>query len=49
MKRLASMDATERRQRETLGMEWAAGFTWSAHAAAAARIYREALDTITHS
>lgn len=49
MKRLTRMDASERRHRETLGMEWAAGFTWSAHAAAAARIYRETLDTITHS
>jgi glycosyltransferase involved in cell wall biosynthesis len=49
MTRLASMDATERRHRETLGMEWAAGFTWSSHAAAAAQIYREMLDTMTHS
>lgn len=43
MRTLATMPADERRQRETAGLGWAAGFTWSAHAAAAARLYRETL------
>ena len=43
MTRLATMDPAERRQRETQGIAWAARFTWSAHATAAARIYRETL------
>lgn len=41
--RLTTMDAAERSKRERDGLQWAAGFTWSAHAAAAARIYRETL------
>lgn len=44
MARLATMAGDERRQQEQAGVEWAAGFTWSAHAAAAARIYRATLD-----
>jgi glycosyltransferase involved in cell wall biosynthesis len=42
MRTLATMPPEERRQREAAGQQWAAGFTWSAHAAAAVRIYREA-------
>ena len=41
MTRLATMDAAERRRREDEGRTWAARFTWSAHAAAAVRIYQE--------
>ncbi|MCX6878519.1 MAG: glycosyltransferase family 1 protein [Verrucomicrobia bacterium] len=47
MRSLATMPAGERRQREADGRKWAAGFTWSAHASAAARIYRETLETPT--
>lgn len=43
MKRLATMGETERREREVQGTEWAGRFTWTAHAVAAVRIYREAL------
>ena len=44
MRRLAAMDGEERRAREMQGIEWAGKFTWTAHAATAARIYREALE-----
>ncbi len=43
MTSLATMDESERRKRETHGLEWAGRFTWSAHAAEAAGIYRETL------
>ena len=43
MTRLAAMDEEERRKREREGIVWAGGFTWSAHAAAATKIYREVL------
>ncbi len=43
MTRLATMDSAERSRREAEGKEWAARFTWSAHASAAARIYAEIL------
>lgn len=43
MTSLATMDDAERAKREALGIEWAGRFTWSAHAAAATRIYRETL------
>jgi len=49
MTRLATMDATERRRLEQAGTAWAARFTWSAHAAAAARIYRTTLANPTLS
>jgi glycosyltransferase involved in cell wall biosynthesis len=44
MKRLATMADGERRQREAEGIAWAGRFTWSAHAEASVRIYRNALD-----
>ena len=44
MTRLTAMDSAERVQREGQGIEWAGCFTWSAHAAAAARIYAETLE-----
>ena len=47
MARLATMDADERRRLEGQGMAWAARFTWSAHAAAATRIYRDTLESVT--
>lgn len=43
MTRLAAMDSKERAALECAGREWAAGFTWSAHAEAAAQIYCEIL------
>ena len=43
MARLATMDDDERRQRESEGIQWAGGFTWSAHAAAATKIYQDVL------
>lgn len=43
MERLATMGAEERHERESKGLEWAARFTWSAHAAGAAEIYRNAM------
>jgi len=43
MTRLATMDDDERRQRESEGIRWAGGFTWSAHAAAATKIYQDIL------
>ena len=48
MLRLATMDHDERRRRQAEGIAWAARFTWSAHAAAAARIYRETLPQPSH-
>ena len=45
MTRLATMAAEERQRREDEGRAWAARFTWSAHAAAAAGIYQEVLQT----
>jgi glycosyltransferase involved in cell wall biosynthesis len=45
MTRLAAMDDGERRKRESEGIIWAGGFTWSAHAAAATKIYHEVLVT----
>ncbi|MEI7911768.1 MAG: glycosyltransferase family 1 protein [Verrucomicrobiota bacterium] len=45
MARLATMPPDERRRLEDAGKVWAARFTWSAHAAAAARIYHETLAT----
>ena len=47
MTRLATMDPAERLRLEAEGKAWAARFTWSAHAAQAARIYRETLATPT--
>jgi glycosyltransferase involved in cell wall biosynthesis len=49
MRRLATMDRTERRRLEDQGKAWAARFTWSAHAAAAVRIYQDALAPPTYS
>ncbi len=49
MTQLATMAGPARRHLETLGMQWAAGFTWSAHAAAATQVYRETLVTLTPS
>jgi len=49
MARLATMDASERQRLEEAGKAWAARFTWSAHAAEAARIYRETLAPPTQS
>ena len=46
MMRLATMDAGERRRMEGEGMAWAARFTWSAHASAAAEIYRDTLGSV---
>ena len=43
MRTLATMPADERQRREADGIKWAAGFTWSAHAAAATAIYRDTL------
>ena len=43
MTRLAGMTPDERARREAEGIEWAGRFTWSAHAAEAARCYRETL------
>ncbi len=45
MARLATMDALERRIRQQQGIEWAGGFTWCAHAAAAAGVYQDCLGT----
>lgn len=45
MRRLATMDEPERGRRQAEGIAWAARFSWSAHAAAAARIYREVLES----
>jgi glycosyltransferase involved in cell wall biosynthesis len=47
MERLAAMDPDERRRREDEGKAWAARFTWSAHAAAAAAIYRDTLGSVS--
>ena len=47
MTRLATMDEGERRRRENEGREWAARFTWSAHASEAVRVYRETLGIMT--
>lgn len=41
MAELARMNAGMRRAMEEEGIRWAAGFTWSAHAAGVARIYEE--------
>ena len=49
MTRLATMDPAERQRLEDAGMAWAARFTWSAHAAQAARIYRATLTNQTES
>lgn len=49
MTRLAAMDGEERAGRERQGIEWAGRFTWSAHAAGVARIYRESLGTAEDS
>jgi len=49
MARIASMDDAERRRREVEGLEWAGRFTWSAHAEACARIYRDALASRSNS
>lgn len=46
MTRLATMGAEERLRREEEGREWAARFTWSAHASEAARIYGETLGNL---
>jgi glycosyltransferase involved in cell wall biosynthesis len=43
MAHLATMPGEERRHLEDQGIAWAARFTWSAHAAAAVAIYRDAL------
>ncbi len=43
MRQLATMSDQERRSREIQGIEWAAGFTWSAHAARAVEIYHQTL------
>ena len=43
MMRLATMDEGERRRLESEGRAWAGRFTWSAHASAAAEIYRDTL------
>ncbi|MEI8037112.1 MAG: glycosyltransferase family 1 protein [Verrucomicrobiota bacterium] len=48
MRRLATMDHDQRRRRQAEGIDWAARFTWSAHAAAAAWIYRETLQQPSH-
>jgi glycosyltransferase involved in cell wall biosynthesis len=45
MTRLTKMDDAERGRLEDEGKAWAARFTWSAHASAAARIYRDTLAT----
>lgn len=45
MTRLATMDSFERNLRQQQGIDWAGGFTWSAHAAAAAGIYQDCLGT----
>lgn len=45
MERLSTMEGNERLASEAAGIGWAAGFTWSAHAHAAAEIYRETLQT----
>lgn len=43
MERLSAMEPEERRACERAGIDWAGGFTWSAHASAAAEIYRQTL------
>lgn len=43
MERLSIMSTEERRTSEREGIVWAGGFTWSAHARAAAEIYQETL------
>ncbi len=48
MIRLASMDAGERARREAEGRGWAGRFTWSAHAAGAAAIYRKVSGAPAH-
>jgi glycosyltransferase involved in cell wall biosynthesis len=45
MRQLATMSTTERRAREIQGIDWAAGFTWSAHATRAIDAYRRVLDS----
>ncbi|MEI6605836.1 MAG: glycosyltransferase family 1 protein [Verrucomicrobiota bacterium] len=49
MTRLATMEPAERRRLEDAGKAWAARFTWSAHAANAAQIYRDTLAPPTGS
>lgn len=49
MMRLATMDEHERRRLESAGMAWAARFTWSAHASAAAEVYQNTLDPVHQS
>ena len=48
MRHLATMAPDERLRRQAEGIAWAARFTWSAHAAAAARIYHETLEHPPH-
>ncbi len=45
MARLATMEDGERLTREADGLTWGGRFTWTAHAACAARIYQEVLDS----
>jgi len=49
MERLVTMGDDERQRLESEGMAWATRFTWSAHAAAAAVIYRETLESLNRS
>jgi len=46
MQQLAGMSREERSRRETEGLTWAGGFTWSAHAANCVRIYSHTLKTV---
>lgn len=43
MAKLATMTAAERGDREAEGIRWAGGFTWSAHATEAVRVYQKSL------
>lgn len=49
MTQLSTMNPTEKSQREATGIRWAGGFTWSAHAKAAARIYQQTFADSAHS
>jgi glycosyltransferase involved in cell wall biosynthesis len=43
MSQLATMNETEKTQREATGIRWAGRFTWSSHAKEAVRIYQDTL------